>query len=44
MNFTVQGLNARSLILRAEREDVEYFGKKYLVEYRVESTKLVVPE
>ena len=44
MNFTVIGQSARSLILRPDNTDVKYFGKEYLVEYRVESLTLKVPK
>lgn len=44
MNFTVQGQTARSLILRSDKNVVKYFGKEYLVEYRVEELRLVIPE
>ena len=44
MNFTVQGQTARSLILRPDKDIVKYFGKEYLVEYRVEELTLVIPK
>ena len=44
MNFTVQGQTGRSIILRQDKDRVNYYGKTYLVEYRVEKLELIVPQ
>lgn len=44
MNFTIQGHNAKSIVLKAEDRVVKYLGQKYLVEYTVEGQELIIPK
>ena len=43
MNFTVQGQTSKALILRPDTKRINYFGQKYLVEYKVERQDLIIP-